>query len=132
MWLTQARPITTLFPQPMNGQKPEIRRGEKASDPRVYVCFSVAQGLYRPLTPMGLAAFRLMASGAAGLMGIHTDDALAGPPAYAEAGQRVFIDVTSTLRGRMGRGLFCRVSWTSWKRARRPFCGPYSMIHGCR
>ena len=39
----------------------------RAADPedlRVYFCFSVAQGLYRPITPMGLAAFRLLASSA--------------------------------------------------------------------
>ena len=108
LWLTQARPITTLYPQPVNGQSPEIRAGEKATDLRVYFCFSVAQGLYRPLTPMGLAAFRLLASAAAGVMGIRADDRLAGPPAYAEAGQRVFIDATGTLHGRIGRTLLPR------------------------
>ena len=109
IWLTQARPITTLFPQPVNGQSPEIRPGESRSDLRVYVCFSVAQGLYRPITPMGLAAFRLLASSAAGVMGIPVDDPLAGPAAYAEAGQRVFIDATGPLHGRLGRALLPRV-----------------------
>ena len=45
LWLTQARPITTLYPMPL----PRPR-----TDLRVYFCFSVAQGLYRPITPMGL------------------------------------------------------------------------------
>jgi len=97
IWLTQARPITTLFPQPVNAQPPEIWPGEKATDLRVYFCFSVAQGLYRPLTPAGLAAFRLLASAAAEIMGIRANDPLAGPPAYAEAGQRVFIDASTSL-----------------------------------
>ncbi len=105
LWLTQARPITTLFPQPVNGQAPEIRRGETRSDLRVYFSFSVAQGIYRPFTPMGLAAFRLLASSEAKLMGIHVDYPFAGPPAYAEAGQRIFIDATGTLHGRLGRTL---------------------------
>jgi rifampicin phosphotransferase len=109
LWLTQARPITTLFPQPVNAQPPEIRPGESASDLRVYFCFSVAQGLYRPLTPIGLAAFRLLASSAAELMGIRAKDPLAGPPAYAEAGQRIFIDATGALHGRVGRALLPRV-----------------------
>ena len=109
LWLTQARPITTLFPQPVNGQAPEVWPGESASDLRVYFCFSVAQGLYRPLTPMGLAAFRLLASSAAEMMGIRVKDPLAGPPAYAEAGQRVFVDATGTLHGRAGRALLPRV-----------------------
>jgi pyruvate,water dikinase len=108
LWLTQARPITTLFPQPVNGQAPEIRPGETRSDLRVYFCFSVAQGLYRPLTPMGLTAFRLLASSAAKLMGIHVEDPFAGPPAYAEAGQRVFIDATGMLHGRIDRTLLPR------------------------
>jgi rifampicin phosphotransferase len=108
LWLTQARPITTLFPKPMNAQAPEIRPGEQAADLGVYFCFSVAQGLYRPLTPMGLSAIRLMASSAAELMGIRAKDPLSGPPAYAEAGQRVFIDATGALHGRVGRMLFPR------------------------
>jgi pyruvate,water dikinase len=108
LWLTQARPITTLFPEPVNAEVPEVRPGESRSDLRVYFCFSVAQGLYRPLTPMGLAAFRLLATSAAELMGIRAKDPLAGPPAYAEAGQRVFIDATGALHGRAGRTLLPR------------------------
>ena len=64
LWLTQARPITTLYPLP-------ARRRDGL---RVYLCFSVAQGLTRPITPMGLAAFRMIASSAARLMGIRVDD----------------------------------------------------------
>jgi pyruvate,water dikinase len=43
------------------------------------------------------------------MFGIRVDDPLAGPPVYAEAAQRVFIDLTSTLRGRVGRELMPRV-----------------------
>src|SRR5262249_52092260 len=46
-WLLQARPITTLFPLPPY-------RGEGL---RVYFSMSVAQGVLRPLTPMGMSAF---------------------------------------------------------------------------
>jgi phosphohistidine swiveling domain-containing protein len=100
LWLTQARPITTLFPLP---------EGSSAEDYRVYFCFSLAQGLYRPLTPMGLAAFRVVASAAARQMGIHVDDPMSGPPVYAEAGQRVFVDLTGVLLGHVGRQLMPRV-----------------------
>jgi pyruvate,water dikinase len=93
LWLTQARPITTLYPLP----------ARKRDGLRVYFCFSVAQGLNRPITAMGLAAFRLIASCGARFMGFHVDDPLAGPPAYAEAGQRLFIDLGTVLRGRVGR-----------------------------
>ena len=62
---------------------------------RVYFCFSVAQGLNRPITPMGLAAFRLLASSvAARCSACPVADRRAGPPMYAEAGQRLFVDLT--------------------------------------
>ena len=100
LWLTQARPITTLFPLPASARPDSLH---------VYFCFSVAQGLYRPLTPIGLAASRILASAAARLLGIRVDDPLDGPPAFAEAGQRVFIDLTGVMRGRIGRSLMPRL-----------------------
>ncbi len=45
--ITQSRPITTLFPLPDNNPADHV-----------YFCFSLAQGLERPITPMGRAAFR--------------------------------------------------------------------------
>jgi pyruvate,water dikinase len=106
LWLTQARPITTLFPLPTG---PATARPSGPNDLRVYFCFSVAQGLYRPLTPMGLAAFRLLSSAAEGLFGFPVDNRLAGAHVYAEAGQRVFVDLTGVLRSRVGRTLMPRV-----------------------
>jgi pyruvate,water dikinase len=100
LWLAQARPITTLFPLPA---------GAGGAGTRAYFCFSLAQGLHRPITPMGLAAFRVLASSAARIMSIRVDDPLCGPPVFAEAGQRVFVDVTSTLKGPVGRLLLPRV-----------------------
>ena len=56
--------------------------GERAAagrrSPRVF-CFSVAQGLYRPITPMGLAGFRMLASAASEVLGFPVADPLAGP-----------------------------------------------------
>src|SRR4051794_40073744 len=57
MWLTQSRPIPTLYPLPVRGAP------LPADDPRVYFCISLAQGLHRPVTPMGVAAFRVIGSG---------------------------------------------------------------------
>ena len=42
-WLTQARPITTLYPQPVS----------RHAGARLFMCLSLAQGLTRPITPMG-------------------------------------------------------------------------------
>ncbi|MHA6795172.1 PEP/pyruvate-binding domain-containing protein [Pseudonocardia bannensis] len=99
IWLTQARPITTLFPIPE-----PVRAG------RVYFCVSLAQGLVRPLTPMGIAAFRVLGSVAAHhLFGVPVGDPRTGPPAFATAGGRLFIDLTTALRSRAGRTLMPRV-----------------------
>ena len=102
LWLTQARPITTLFPLPANAPSDD-------TDVRVYFCFTVAQGLYRPITPMGLAAFRVLASSTSELLGFPVANPRLGPKRYAEAGQRVFADLTGVLRSRAGRALMPRV-----------------------
>jgi pyruvate,water dikinase len=94
LWLTQSRPITTLHPLP----------GATADGLRVFFCFSLAQGLTRPLTPMGLSAFRVMASTVARIgFDLKVPDPVAGPPAFRVAGGRPFIDITGVLRSSIGR-----------------------------
>src|SRR5919205_314578 len=73
LWLTQARPVTTLFPLPAAGLDD--------TGLRVYFCFSLAQGLHRPLTPMGLSAIRVIGASVVRLYGVRSIDAVAGPPA---------------------------------------------------
>ncbi len=100
LWLTQSRPITTLHPVP-TPNRPGLR---------VYVCVSLAQGLTRPITPMGLAAFRVIsATGATRAFGVPVADPLDGAPALAVAGGRAFVDATAALRGSVGRALVPRV-----------------------
>ncbi|WP_345572038.1 PEP/pyruvate-binding domain-containing protein [Nonomuraea rosea] len=99
LWLTQARPITTLFPLP----------DEPHDGLRVYFSFSVAQGVFRPFTPMGMAAARAMSSGVSELFGNPVAAPLAGAPAFTEAAGRVFIDATGVLRSRVGRAIVPRV-----------------------
>jgi rifampicin phosphotransferase len=101
-WLTQARPITSLYPVPPS------RDGAL----RAFVCASLAQGLTRPITPMGLSAFRVVGGTAARLCGVpgpHTGDPLAGPPAFAAVGGRAFIDLTAVLRNSVGRAVATRL-----------------------
>ena len=95
-WLLQARPITTLFPLPTATPATD-------DDLRVYFSFSVAQGVYRPLTPMGLQAFRLIFSALAALAGRPPRDPCTGPAFFAEAGGRIFADITPALRSTLGR-----------------------------
>ncbi|MGH8795281.1 MAG: PEP/pyruvate-binding domain-containing protein [Stackebrandtia sp.] len=97
LWLTQARPITTLYPLPT---PPTDGRDDAL---RVYFSVAAGQGLYRPITPMGLSAFRMLGSSVARMFGFPVSDPPAGPPVFTEAGQRVFIDVTGALRSRAGR-----------------------------
>ena len=99
LWLTQARPITTLYP--LTTSRPD--------GCRVYFCFSVAQGLNRPITPMGLAAFRMLGTSAAREFGFPVDDALAGPAVLVTPGERLFVDFTGIIRSRVGRFFMPRV-----------------------
>ena len=61
---------------------------------RVFMCLTLAQGLTRPITPMGLAAFRLIGSSVAAAAGVPGTAPLAGPRALHNLGERVFVDVT--------------------------------------
>ncbi|MET9628050.1 PEP/pyruvate-binding domain-containing protein [Lentzea sp. NPDC006480] len=92
--VTQARPITTLFPLPHNPD----------GNAHVYFCFSLAQGLERPITPMGRAAFREIAKSAF--------EIVIGDPksqSYVENGERIFFDVTKVLQSKVGREFVTRL-----------------------
>ncbi|PVZ11162.1 PEP/pyruvate-binding domain-containing protein [Actinomycetospora cinnamomea] len=91
-WLTQARPITTLYP--LVPARPGLR---------VFLSANVAQGVFGPFTPVGLSAARHFASAAAKLLGVAVDDPEVGPPMLSEAGQRLFVDITDVVRSRVGR-----------------------------
>ncbi|TVU61014.1 phosphoenolpyruvate synthase [Paenarthrobacter nitroguajacolicus] len=101
LWLTQARPITTLYPQ--------TTRNPPLPGDHAFLNFSLAQGLTRPLTPMGLAGIRLVASCVAKAAAFNVPDPRSGPPPYYEAGQRIFFDFTAVLRSRIGRVIVPRV-----------------------
>jgi phosphohistidine swiveling domain-containing protein len=101
-WLTQARPITTLYPLPAD-PPPDPGRT------RVYFNATLAQGLIRPITPMGIAAFRAISSGASTGTGGPPCDPLAGSRMLVVAGQRLFIDVTGVLASPVGRRLVPRL-----------------------
>jgi phosphohistidine swiveling domain-containing protein len=104
LWLTQSRPITTLFPIPQRAAERAATAGA-----RVYLCFSLAQGLTRPITPMGLATFRLIASSVARAAHFDVPRPHNGPPPYAEAGQRIYFDLTAVVRSTTGRRIVPRV-----------------------
>src|SRR3989440_6318832 len=96
VFLLQTRPITTLFPLPAGAPSTD-------EELRVYLAFGVQQGTYRPFTPMGLSALRLLASGGLSLIGSPLRDPLTGPSFVTEAASRPFFEVTAALRSPFGR-----------------------------
>ncbi|MGE5763114.1 MAG: PEP/pyruvate-binding domain-containing protein, partial [Mycobacterium leprae] len=106
-WVTQARPITTLYPlpTPFPTALPTLAPGTL----RVYLSFNVAQGVFRPLTPMGIQALRLFATSTVRLVGPPADPA-AVPRIAVEAGHRLFVDLTPVLRNPMGRRFLLRAA----------------------
>jgi phosphohistidine swiveling domain-containing protein len=96
LWLTQARPITTLFPLPAAAPADD-------RDLRVYFNGSVAQGVFRPLTPMAQQGFRLIGTSLSGLFGNSPGEPLAGPGFVAFAAGRLFLDSTDLVRSRIGQ-----------------------------
>ncbi|SDK96181.1 pyruvate, water dikinase [Nonomuraea maritima] len=98
LWLTQARPVTTLYPLPE----------PKGPGLRVYFSLNVVQGVMGPLTPMGVSAFRLISAGGAGLFGRAPADPRDGAPFMTASGDRVWFDITPAVRSRQGRVLLPR------------------------
>lgn len=94
--LLQARPITTLYPLP------EGAPGTNA-EVRLYLSFNVAQGVLRPLTPMGIQLLRLVGAGIADRLGFPVDEPERGPALLQEAASRLLIDLTVPARNDLGR-----------------------------
>lgn len=94
IWLTQSRPITTLYPLPEPA--PEDVAAGAAAPTRVYLCGTLFQGLTRPITPMGLAVLELMRNSK-------------GPWRYVNPGLRMYVDLTAVARNKSGRAYLLRV-----------------------
>jgi pyruvate,water dikinase len=91
-WLTQSRPITTLYPlpddDPFTGQT--APDGAASGDARIYLCGTLLQGLTRPITPMGLSVLALMRGDS-------------GPWNYVNPGLRMYVELTPLIRNKNGR-----------------------------
>ncbi|GAC1394146.1 MAG: phosphoenolpyruvate synthase [Ktedonobacteraceae bacterium] len=102
LWLTQARPITTLYPLPATVSTSE-------ENLRVYFSVNVAQGVYRPFTPMGASFFHLIVSVGAKTVGFPPRDLLAGPTFVVEAAHRLFLDLTPMFRSNLWHPLLIQI-----------------------
>ncbi|MBG0828613.1 phosphoenolpyruvate synthase [Planomonospora sp. ID67723] len=104
LWLTQSRPITTLFPIPRHSPA-----DPPPADIRIYFSISVGQGVFQPFTPMGQQIFRLLSSAGAEVFGVPVADPLEGAPRFAVGGGRLFFDFTEVMRSRAGREIVPRL-----------------------
>jgi phosphohistidine swiveling domain-containing protein len=102
LWIVQSRDITTLYPIPGNAQDPD-------RDLRVYFSVNVAQGVFQPFTPMGIQTFRLIGAALASAIGRPLADPAAGAAVMADAGLRLWIDLTGVLRNSAVRQIPVRV-----------------------
>jgi pyruvate,water dikinase len=102
LWLTQARPITTLYPLPATAPTSE-------ENLRVYFSINVAQGVYRPFTPMGVSFFQLLTATGARTAGFPQRDMLAGPAFLVEAAHRLFFDLTPMFRSSLWHPLLLQI-----------------------
>lgn len=102
VWLLQTRPITTLFPLPLDAPATDAML-------RVYLCFTVQQGTAWPFTPMGISAMRVAASAIVTFLGYPPRDTLQGPHFITETASRIFLDVTGALRSAFGRAILSNI-----------------------
>ncbi|HEY5980855.1 MAG TPA: PEP/pyruvate-binding domain-containing protein [Microlunatus sp.] len=109
VWLTQARAITTLYPVPGSAAIPGAAHHADRGD-RAFLCVSLAQGLTRPITPMGRAAFRLLGTAVSTVAGHPPGDRYRGPSGLVDAGERIFVDITPALRHPRARRVAVRVA----------------------
>ena len=97
VWLTQSRPITTLYPLPdPAAAEPLGAEAGAAAETRVYLCGTLFQGLTRPVTPMGLFVLGSMRN-------------RNGPWQYVNPGLRMFVDMTPMIRSKYGRRFLLRI-----------------------
>lgn len=94
-WLTQSRPITTLYPLPEDEASGGVDRAADGGT-RVYLCGTLLQGLTRPITPLGLSVMGLMRNSK-------------GPWKYVNPGLRMYVDLTAVVRNKSGRKALLRI-----------------------
>lgn len=93
-WLTQSRPITTLYPLPE--ESPPGPGPAANGQTRAYLCATLLQGLTRPITPMGLSVLGIMRN-------------TKGPWKYVCPGLRLYVDLTPVMRNKYGRRWLLRM-----------------------
>lgn len=92
LYLLQSRPITSLFPLPANAQ---------SDPPSILFSFAAVQGVFDPLTPLGMSTFQIVGARVAHEIGYQF--APGDVPALKVAAERLWIDVTPLPTNRLGK-----------------------------
>ncbi len=92
LYILQSRPITSLFPLPTNLSPEPLK---------VLFSFGAVQGLFAPLTPLGIDALKLIFAAGAGLFGIRVTAETQN--VLFAAGERLWVNFTPILRNSVGR-----------------------------
>ena len=102
LWITQSRPITTLYPLPRSVHP----QAPPDNGRRVFLCASHSwQGIQGPITRSGLSALAVATASVHGLSGRPNPDPAKGTGYVAIAGSRWFLDLTGALLDPRGREL---------------------------
>ncbi|RKR19766.1 pyruvate,water dikinase [Arthrobacter oryzae] len=97
IWVTQSRPITTLYPLPdPAAAEPVGAETRTPTDTRVYLCGTLLQGLTRPLTPIGLYVLGSMRN-------------RKGLWQFINPGLRMYVDMTPFVHNKYGRRYLLRM-----------------------
>ena len=94
LYLLQARPITSLYPTPVNVPYAPLR---------VMFSLGAVQGFLEPFTPLGQDALRLALTGLGAFMGYKLS--YQDPGLLQAAGERLWIGFTSLVKNKVGREL---------------------------
>ncbi|HIW30792.1 MAG TPA: hypothetical protein H9987_12430 [Candidatus Luteococcus avicola] len=104
LWITQSRPITTLYPQPQPRSDAAPRGLDPAVKERVLLCASHSwQGIRGPLTPIGISGLGLAAASVAATGARGHGCTLKGPEYSLALGHRWFLDVSAAAHDDVGR-----------------------------
>ncbi|MEJ2746361.1 MAG: PEP/pyruvate-binding domain-containing protein [Anaerolineae bacterium] len=96
--LLQSRPITSLFPIPVDTQPVDTQHPERL---KVWFSFAAVQGMLDPMTPLGQDTMKGAFAGLAAVLGYEYS--LNSQRILFTAGERLWVSITAVIRHPVGR-----------------------------
>ncbi len=93
LYLLQSRPVTSIFPLPVNPNPSPLD---------VYISFAAVQGMLDPMTPMGRNAMEILVAVMSSAI-MHKKITPENQTAFLPAGERIWIRYTPIIRNTVGR-----------------------------